>query len=64
MGNFSNNYYIQANYLWIDDVMKYYVIIYQSLVKTSNGLNKKSSKNGSARNMLMLNYISWYHKAF
>jgi len=24
--------------------MKYYVIIYQSLVKTSNGLNEKSSK--------------------
>jgi len=32
--------------------MKYYVIIYQSLVKTSNDLNEKSSKNGSARNML------------
>jgi len=32
--------------------MKYYVIIYQSLVKTLNGLNEKSSKNGSARNVL------------
>jgi len=28
-------------------VMKYYVLIYQSLVKTSNGLNKKTSKNSS-----------------
>jgi len=38
----------------IDDVMKYYVIIYQSLVKTSNGLNEKLSKNGLARNVLIL----------
>jgi len=36
------------NYLWIDDGIKYYVIIYQSLVKTSNDLNEKLSKNSSA----------------
>jgi len=29
------------------------VIIYQSLVKTSNDLNEKSSKNGSVRNVLI-----------
>jgi len=52
-GTRCDNYYIQANYLWFDDVMKYYVIIYQSLVKTSNGLNEKSSKNDSARNVLI-----------
>jgi len=35
--------------------MKYYMIIYQSLVikvKTSNDLNEKSSKNGSTWNVL------------
>lgn len=43
-GTRCDNYSIQANYLWIDNVMKYCVIIYQSLVKTSNGLNEKLIK--------------------
>jgi len=39
------------------------VIIYQSLVKTSNGLNKKSSKNGSARITLSQNvFINCYKR--
>jgi len=33
----------------MDDVIKYYVVIYQSLVKTSNNLNEKLSKNSSAQ---------------
>jgi len=38
-------------------VIKYYVIIYQSLVKTSNGLNEKSSKNSSTRNVLNIEFL-------
>jgi len=34
-----------------DDVIKYYVIVYRSLVKTSNSLNEKSSK--TARHVLI-----------
>lgn len=33
-GTLCDNYSKQANYLWINKVMKYCVIIYQSLVKT------------------------------
>jgi len=57
-----DNYYIQANYLWID-VMKYYVIIYQSQNK-SNSLNEKSSKNGSARNVLNENLSHLFRKVY
>ena len=51
-GTRCDNYSKQDNCLWIDDVMKYCVVIYQFLVKISNGLNDKSGKKSLARNVL------------